>query len=65
MALLGTKGKSVVHINLLLPRRVLCWHEFSGRENDDGWSKKAKDMTKVKCYNCGKMGHFKDKCPGL
>jgi Zinc knuckle len=28
-------------------------------------NKQKKDLSHIKCYNCGEMGHYKNKCPKL
>jgi len=57
-------GQTSLHFTQVQPRSEGKRSAPTPSENAQGKEKKF-DKKKVKCYNCQKIGHFRDKCPLL
>jgi len=57
-------GQTSLHFTQVQPRSEGKRSAPTPSENAQGKEKKF-DKKKVKCYNCQKYGHFRDKCPLL
>nr|GFC99861.1 hypothetical protein [Tanacetum cinerariifolium] len=53
---------NLIDINIDALYNILKQNQVSGKEEDKKADEKKRDMSKVKCSNCKKEGHFTKDC---